>query len=150
MKLCLTTALLALLLTPVATAQEEQTPAHPEAATDAAPTADSHTELADALVDFLRRTDACLSSCSDEASARAALPQLEGLRTEAAELAARQARLPEPTVQDYMATQDRANDFLQLWQSIRSHLARMEKAGILLPEIRQTLHIAPEMGASKP
>lgn len=148
MKLCLTTAL-ALLLTPVATAQEAQTAAHPETATDTATTADSHTELADAMVDFLRRTDECLATCTDEASARAAVPQLEALRTAASELAARQARLPEPTVQDYMATQDRANDFLQLWQSIRAHLARMEKAGLLLPEIRQTLHIAPETGAPK-
>lgn len=143
MKLSLTLAL-ALLLSAAVIAQEEQTPVQPEAA------ADSHTELADALVDFLRRTDDCLAGCTDEASARAALPQLETLRSEAAELAARQSRLPEPTVQDYMATQDRANDFLQLWQSIRAHLARMEKAGLLLPEIRQTLHIAPETGVSNP
>ena len=132
------------------TAQEEQTPPPSEAAISTEPVADSHTELADALVDFLRRTDACLAACTDEANSRAALPQLETLRTEAAELAARQARLPEPTVQDYLATQDRANDFLQLWQSIRAHLTRMEKAGLLLPEIRQMLHIAPETGASKP
>lgn len=141
---------LALILSPAAMAQEEQTATLPEAAADAAPTADSHTELADAMVDFLRRTDACLSTCTDDAAARAALPQLETLRGEAAKLAARQAQLPEPTVQDYMATQDRANDFLQLWQSIRAHLARMEKAGLLLPEIRQTLHIAPETGVSNP
>lgn len=131
------------------TAQEEQAALPPETAISAVPAADSHTELADAMVDFLRRTDTCLATCTDEASARAALPQLETLRNEAAELAARQAQLPEPTVQDYMATQDRANDFLQLRQSIRAHLTRMEKAGLLLPEIRQTLHIAPETSEAK-
>ncbi|MCQ2364707.1 MAG: hypothetical protein MJ051_04045 [Akkermansia sp.] len=147
MKRSLTFAL-ALLLSPAVTAQEEQATAQQEADANATLAADSHTELADALVDFLSRTDACLATCTDEPSARAAQPQLEALHREAAELAARQAELPEPTVQDYMATQNRANDFLQLWQSIRAHLARMEKAGILLPEIRQTLHIAPETGAT--
>lgn len=131
-----------LLLLPLwATAQEEFSAAEAES-----PAADSHTELADAMVDFLRRTDACLATCTDEAAARSALPQLEALRTEAEQLASRQAALPEPTVQDYMATQDRANDFLQLWQSIRAHLSRMEKSGLLLPEIRKIMHIAPEAG----
>lgn len=110
--------------------------------------ATSHTELAAALTDFLQRTNDCLAACTDENSARAALTQLEELSEEAATLAAQQAALPEPTVQDYMATQDRANEFLQLWQSIRAHLARMEKAGILLPEIRKTLHIAPEKAST--
>lgn len=135
--------LLSLLLSPCLSAQEEQ----PLQA--AAPAADSHTELADAMVDFLRRTETCLASCTDEASTRAAAPTLESLRREAAELAARQAQLPEPTVQDYMATQDKANDFLQVWQSIRAHLSRMEKTGLLLPEIRQILHIAPENAPDK-
>lgn len=133
----------ALLLTLRLTAQETA-PATEQAAP---PAADSHTEIADALVDFLRRTDASLAACTDEATARAAIPQLEALRAEAAELAARQAALPEPTVQDYMATQDRANEFLQLGLSIRAHLTRMEKDGILLPDIRKILHMAPEKGA---
>lgn len=132
-----------LLLLPLwATAQEEFSAAEAKS-----PAADSHTELADAMVDFLRRTDACLATCTDAASAHAAIPQLEALRTEAENLATRQAALPEPTVQDYMATQDRANDFLQSWQAIRAHLTRMEKGGLLLPEIREILHIAPESGA---
>lgn len=130
------------LLLPLPMPAQEAESAAPQ--TEAATATDSHTELAEAMVDFLRRTDECLATCTDEDTARAAVPQLESLRAEAESLASRQAALPEPTVQDYMATQDKANDFLQYWQSIRAHLARMEKDGLLLPEIRKVLHIAPE------
>lgn len=106
--------------------------------------ADSHMEMAEALLDFLSRTDACLATCTDEKSTQAALPQLRGLKEEAAALAARQAALPEPTVQDYMAVQSKANDFLQCWQSVRAHIERMQQAGLLRGEIREILHLAPE------
>lgn len=106
--------------------------------------ADSHMEMAEALLDFLSRTDACLATCTDETSTQAALPQLRGLKEEAAALAARQAALPEPTVQDYMAVQSKANDFLQCWQSVRAHIERMQQAGLLRGEIREILHLAPE------
>lgn len=134
------------LLLPLTMPAQEEVGQHPQP--EAEQSTDSHTELADAMVDLLRRTDACLAGCTDESSARAAVLQLETLRNEAESLASRQAALPEPTVQDYMATQDRANDFLQYWQSIRDHIARMAKKDILLPEIRKILHIAPETNES--
>lgn len=124
-------------------AQEER------ALTPEAETADSHAELADALVDLLQRTAATLEGCTDAATVSAALPQLNEQREEAARLIARQAALPEPTVQDYMAAQARANDFLDAKHALRAHIERLQREGLLSPEIRETLGIAPDATTPK-
>lgn len=108
------------------------------------PATDSHAELADALVNLLQRTVATLESCTDTASAEAALPQLEEQRREAESLMARQAALPEPTVQDYMAAQNRANDFLDAKRALQTQIARLQTAQLMSAEIRRILGIAPE------
>lgn len=114
-------------------------------AQEQAPTveADTHQDVAAALVDFLSRTELCLNSCRDAASVEAALPSLEKLKEEAQALHLRQAKLPEPTVQDYMAAQSLAGDFSTLWSAIREHIERLENAGLVSDSLRQTLHIAP-------
>lgn len=111
-------------------------------------TADSHAELADALVALLQRSVASLEQCTDEASVAAALPQLKQQREEAAQLMARQAALPEPTVQDYMAAQARANDFLDAKRALQTHISRLQTEGLLTAEIREILGIAPETAPS--
>lgn len=136
-------SLLLLLTAEPLPAQEE------DAATPEATAAESHAELADALVNLLQRTAATLESCTDAAAVSAALPQLKKQREEAARLITRQAALPEPTVQDYMAAQARANDFLDAKRAIRSGIERLQREGLLSPEIRETLGIAPETAASK-
>lgn len=106
--------------------------------------ADSHAELADALVALLQRTVTTLEQCTDEASVSAAIPQLKQQQEEAAQLMARQAALPEPTVQDYMAAQARANDFLDAKRAIQTHISRLQTEGLMTAEIRRILGIAPE------
>lgn len=125
------------------TAQEKATSAPDTAA------ADSHAELADALVNLLQRTAATLETCTDAAAVSTALPQLKEQREEAARLIARQAALPEPTVQDYMAAQVRANDFLDAKRAIRTHIERLQREGLLSPELREILGIAPETAAAQ-
>lgn len=142
----LTVALLSSLMLLVSSplpAQEERASA-PEVAA-----ADSHAELADALVNLLQRTAATLEGCTDAATAGAALPQLKEQREEAAHLIARQAALPEPTVQDYMAAQARANDFLDAKHALRTHIERLQREGLLSPELREILGIAPEEARPK-
>ena len=67
------------------------------AAAQEAPAAPStHLDMAEALLDFLSRTELCLRSCQDEASVSTAIPQLQQLAQEARSLADIQKKLPEP------------------------------------------------------
>lgn len=109
--------------------------------------ADTHQGIAEALVELLSRTELCLNSCTDAASVQAALPQLQELAKEAAAISARQKALPEPTVQDYMASQVLAKDFLVLQRANKQHLDRLQKSGLMTPELREILKTAPEKGA---
>lgn len=113
------------------------------------PAADTHQGIAEALVELLSRTELCLNSCTDKESVQAALPQFQALAKEAADLSARQKALPEPTVQDYMASQVLAKDFLVLQRAIRQHLDRLQKDGLITPELREILKTAPENGAAE-
>lgn len=123
----------ATLLLPAALTCAAQTPA----------AADTHQGIAEALVELLSRTELCLNGCSDAETVQAALPQLRALAEEAADIAARQKALPEPTVQDYMASQVLAKDFLVLRRAIRQHLDRLQKDGLLTQELREILKTAP-------
>lgn len=138
MRLALLTA--GFLLLPVLTVQG----ADDVAAETEPAAAESHISIAEHLVELLQHTADCLESCTTEATAAAALPTLQELQEQAATLAAAQAALPEPTVQDYMAVQNRANDFLDAKKRIQREIQRMQKAGILTAEIRKILCIAPE------
>lgn len=111
---------------------------------------DTHQGIAEALVELLSRTELCLNGCTDAASVQAALPQLQQLAAEAADLSARQKALPEPTVQDYMASQVLAKDFLVLQRAIRQHLDRLQKGGLMTPELREILKTEPENAPVKP
>lgn len=114
----------------------------PVAAQDgAAPSAslESHRDLAHAITDFLSRTEVCLRGCTDAASIQAALPRLRELAQEARRLADAQAALPEPTMQDYMASQELALQFLPIWKAIRAHMERLERDGLMTDELRALL-----------
>lgn len=102
----------------------------------------THQDMAEALLDFLSRTELCLRSCTDEASANAALPQLRQLATEADKLAAAQAALPEPTVQDFMSVQDKMGTFDSICKAIQAHLVRLSEKGLLNDNFRQILKIS--------
>lgn len=143
MRLSTALALSLLLSVPILSSAQVEEPAAP--ATEAA---DSHAELADAIVVLLQRTVATLEKCTDKDSLAAAIPTLQAQREEAAQLMARQAALPEPTVQDYMAAQARANDFLDAKRALQTHISRLQTEGLMSAEIREILGIAPETQAS--
>ena len=103
----------------------------------------NHVDMTSAILDFLSRTELCLNSCRDAASAAEAIPHLKELKQECAQLAETQRQLPEPTVQDYMAVQNQMEAFNTLWTAIRNHIERMEQEQILTAELREILHIAP-------
>ncbi|MCQ2372003.1 MAG: hypothetical protein MJ058_08155 [Akkermansia sp.] len=132
--LCTTLLLIPFLAAPL--------PAREDAAQPAAP--ESHSDLARALTDFLSRTELCLRSCTDAASVQAAMPRLRELAQEARRLADAQDALPEPTTQDYMASQELALQFLPIWKAIRAHLERLEKDGLMTDELRRLLQTGPE------
>lgn len=132
--LCTTLLLIPFLAAPL--------PAREDAAQPAAP--ESHSDLARALTDFLSRTELCLRSCTDAASVQAAMPRLRELAQEARRLADAQDALPEPTTQDYMASQELALQFLPVWKAIRAHLERLEKDGLMTDELRRLLQTGPE------
>lgn len=102
----------------------------------------THQDMAEALLNFLSRTELCLRSCTDEASVNAALPQLRQLAKEADKLAAAQAALPEPTVQDFMSVQDKMGTFDSICKAIQAHLVRLSEKGLLNDNFRQILKIS--------
>lgn len=102
----------------------------------------SHQDMAEALLDFLSRTELCLQSCTDKESVSAAIPKLKQLAEEADKLAAAQAALPEPTVQDFMAVQNKMGTFDTICKAIQSHLLRLSEQGLLTDECRQILKIS--------
>ena len=110
-----------------------------EAAAPPAPALESHHDLARALTEYLSRVELCLRGCTDAASVAAALPHLRELAAEARRLEQAQQQLPEPTVQDYMASQELALQFLPLWKAVRAHLDRLESEGLMTDELRQLL-----------
>lgn len=101
--------------------------------------ADSHTETAQALVELLRATEASLTRCSDADSVRAELPVLAQLAEQAGILRQRQQSLPEPTVQDFLAVQHLAPEFMQLSERLGEHMQRLEEQGLMSPELRAVL-----------
>lgn len=139
MKAALFFLLPALSLLPSAAAEEE-----PLTAAEESTAPDTHQGIAEELVDLLSRIELCLNSCTDEENVKAAEEPLTKLSAEASALMERQRALPEPTVQDYMASQVLAKDFLTLWKAIEQHIARLRKEGLLSPELRSILQIAPE------
>ena len=124
-----TLPLLILLSAPMAAQDEAVPPACLE----------SHRDLAHAITGFLSRTEVCLRGCTDAASVQAALPKLRELAQEARRLEDAQAALPEPTMQDYMASQELALQFLPIWKAIRAHMERLEKDGLMTDELRALL-----------
>ena len=138
--LCTTLLLIPFLAAPLPAREDAAHPAQP--AQPAAP--ESHSDLARALTDFLSCTELCLRSCTDAASVQAAMPRLRELAQEARRLADAQDALPEPTTQDYMASQELALQFLPIWKAIRAHLERLEKDGLMTDELRRLLQTGPE------
>lgn len=131
------TFLCSLLLAPVcclATAQEQH----------------SHLDLAQALINLLSETEACLNTCRDKDSVQAALPRLEQLAGQARQLRQQQAALPDSTVQDDMAAAELAGDFTLLWRAIGQHIERLETSGLMSEDLRHILHVAPPSRQNTP
>ncbi|MBR3903725.1 MAG: hypothetical protein IKJ29_08720 [Akkermansia sp.] len=103
----------------------------------------NHVDLTDSILDFLSRTELCLNSCNDAQSIEAALPQLQQLSEECGKLVDAQRALPEPTVQDYMAVQNKMEAFTTIWNAIRAHIERLEENKLMTPELREILRVAP-------
>lgn len=106
-----------------------------------APAPINHQDMAEAMLDFLSRTELCLNSCQDKDSTQAAMPQLKKLAEEAKKLSAIQAALPEPTVQDFMAVQHKSGDFINISKAIFDHIDRLRQLQILTPEMAKILFL---------
>ncbi|MGN0865065.1 MAG: hypothetical protein ACI4P8_02840 [Akkermansia sp.] len=109
--------------------------------------ADSHTETAQALIELLHATEASLARCRDADSIRTELPILRQLAEQAQALRQRQQALPEPTVQDFLAVQHLAPEFMQLSEHLGEHMQRLEEQGLMSPELRAVLQ--PPRGAQR-
>lgn len=105
------------------------------------PAPTNHVDMAELMLDFLSRTELCLNACHDQESAQAAIPQLKALAEEAKKLAAIQASLPEPTVQDFMAVQSKTGDFINISKAIFDHIERLRQLQILTPEMAKILFL---------
>lgn len=103
----------------------------------------NHVDLTTTIIEFLSRTELCLNACQDAASVQAAIPQLQELKKECDDIVETQKALPEPTVQDYMAVQQHMEAFSTVWTAICNHIERLEEAGLMTPEMRKILFIAP-------
>ena len=103
----------------------------------------NHVDLTTTIIEFLSRTELCLNACQDAASVQAAIPQLQELKKECDSIVETQKALPEPTVQDYMAVQQHMEAFSTVWTAICNHIERLEEAGLMTPEMRKILFIAP-------
>lgn len=106
-----------------------------------APVPTNHQDMAEAMLDFLSRTELCLNTCQDKDSVQAAMPQLKKLAAEAKKLAATQAALPDPTVQDFMAVQHKSADFFNISKAIFDHIERLRQLQILTPEMAKILFL---------
>ncbi len=119
-------------------------PALAEAPAAVAPA--THQEFIPALLKLLTQTEQSLATCTDPATTAAALPRLRELAAQARALSAQQQALPEPTVQDYMAAHPHVAEFTKLWEAICAHIARLEQAKLISPELRTLLQLAPVEG----
>lgn len=135
MRHSIATLALALLCSLCTAAEDASAMPHPPIGT--------HQEVARKLVLLLQDTNACLASCVDAATVQAALPRLRELAARAEDIKAEQTRLPDPTRQDYSVGPDLAAAFSSTWKSIRDHIARLEEAHLVSPELRDILRIAP-------
>lgn len=102
---------------------------------------DTHQKIAADLIDLLSETEIALNSCRDEASVKAALPRFQELAAIADSIAARQAAIAPPTIQDDIAAAVYAEQFAMLWDAICRHINRLERAGLLSDELRDILRI---------
>lgn len=105
---------------------------------------DTHISIAHAVIDLLSETELCLNNCRDAQSVQSSLPRLRELAAQARKLLASQAMLEDSSVQDDMAASALVKDFSLLWEAIQQHIARLEKDGLMSPELREILCIAPE------
>lgn len=103
----------------------------------------THREATEWLVELLVDTDACLASCTDEASVQEALPRLRELAARAEQLKQAQSKLPEPTTQDYLAGQELLGAFNAAWKAVRAHIDRLERTQLMSPALREVLRVAP-------
>lgn len=126
---------------PEVPSDEEDAPAAAEDAEDALPT--GHQDCALAILQLLSDTELCLNSCRDAASVQAALPRFRELSERAHRLAEVQRHLPEPTSQDLISMNQHMERFNLLWGAIGDHIHRLEKAGLVSPELRDILRLAP-------
>lgn len=102
-----------------------------------------HQDCALAVLQLLSDTELCLNGCRDAASVQAALPRFRELSERAHRLAEVQRHLPEPTSQDLISMNQHMERFNLLWGAIGDHIHRLEKDGLMSPELRSVLCIAP-------
>lgn len=109
----------------------------------AAEQTDTHHILAQEIIHLLSETELVLSSCTDKMSTEAALPGLRALAQQAQSIHDRQLKLPNSTLQEDISIATLVQEFQLIWGAICAHIERLDKAGLLTPELREVLRIAP-------
>ncbi len=122
-------------------------PLCPAAEDSAAPppaTPTTHQEFIPALLELLSQTEQSLAACTDATTTTAQLPHLRELAEQARQLSTQQQALPEPTVQDYLSAHPHVAEFNKVWEAVCGHIERLTRAGLITPELRSILQLAPE------
>ncbi|MBQ8480834.1 MAG: hypothetical protein IJ503_10690 [Akkermansia sp.] len=104
---------------------------------------DTHHILAQEIIHLLSETELVLSSCTDKMSTEAALPRLRELAQQAQSIHDRQLKLPNSTLQEDISIATLVQEFQLIWGAICAHIERLDTAGLLTPELREVLRIAP-------
>ena len=104
---------------------------------------DTHHLLAQEIITLLSDTELVLNSCTDPASVETALPRLRELAQQAQAIHDRQLKLPNSTLQEDISIAALVQEFQIIWGAICAHIERLDKAGLLTPELREVLRIAP-------
>lgn len=104
---------------------------------------DTHHTLAREIIDLLAETELVLNSCTDEISTAAAISRLRELAQQAQSIHERQRKLPNSTLQEDISIAALVQEFQIIWGAICAHIERLDKAGLLTPELREVLRIAP-------
>lgn len=111
---------------------------------------DTHASLAEEIIDFLSQTEICLNLCRDAQSVQDVLPQLKELSAYAAELKARQEKLPDFTPAEDKEIAKLLSNYMTLQKAIDAHIQRIIDEQLLTPELAEILCISPDLASAPP
>ncbi len=125
-------------------------PALPMVCCYSAAAQDTHASLAEEIIDFLSQTEICLNLCRDAQSVQDSIPHLKELSAYAAELKARQDKLPDFTPAEDKEMAKLLPTYMKLQRAIEAHVERLINEQLLTPELAEILCISPDYASAPP